>query len=63
MWVFWRKTVLLKNECEWGRQTMHKWLLGFLYVWYTLHRNGFAVHKKLGCSFLAHSESFWGGDF
>ena len=34
-----------------------------LYVWYTLHRNGFAAHKKLGCSFLAHSKSFWGGDF
>ena len=55
MWGIWRKTVLLQKECEWGRQTMHKWLVGCLYVWYTLHRNGFAVHKKLGCGFLAHS--------
>ena len=28
MWVILRKTVLLQKECEWGRQTMHKWLVG-----------------------------------
>ena len=32
MWGIWRKTVLLQKECEWGRQTMHKWLVGFSVV-------------------------------
>jgi hypothetical protein len=49
------KNSAVTKKCEWGRQTMHKWLVGCLYIWYTFHRNWFVTHKKLGCGFLAHS--------
>ena len=58
MWVIWRKTLLLQKECEWGRQTMHKWLVGICMFGIHCIEMGLQPTKNWAAVFARIAETF-----